>query len=850
MGVTPLNNNYLTIAKRSITANKKRSFLVILGIILSVALVTAMGTFFFSGEQREIQNYRNEGDYHLKYINIDAKEESLIANFATVDKYGFYDFIGEGQIGSTYGKFIDAGEEALKLLGYGLQGRLPEGKDEIVISKNEWIRYGASTEIGDTINMSLNGETDKQEPMKIVGTLNSQEYMQPTFIIQQRNEKAAKCAIVKFKEDKNLRSYIDDLNSKVISSNKETKVDERNTFLTLLGAGKYENVSGSYNKIVLMLSLIVIISTVIMIFNAFNISITERMKEYGLLKAVGATPSQIRSLVFVEAGILGLIGIPLGLFIGYFGLDAFMKIFGGFFMKGIGDIRILFSSKMILQALILGILTVFLSALLPTITAGRISPLECMNDSTVKITKVPKGAVWNKLLKIEGLIAFRNRKINKKRYYITILAMTISIALFITMSATLRNAFEGYTTYNEDFDNGDISVSSSSNEYFNGNNDLVGIGKKLKNEHSIINEVINNYSKAMMISYGKKEAFEGINNSYLYEDEININSEEYRAFGVMIQPIDKSHENYLKKHMEDFSYDSLVKEKGVIVINEVKGFNSEHEKYTNTSLMNVKVGDSIFITPYTDSSEQYDNDEIRKNKHEVKVSHTFSVNSMSDAITMMVPIENLPFDHYKYKTLAEESSTEYIDMSEKLDKVYSIGIDIVDDVDIKELNSLREALEIEFKENAYIHDKIADKEEGRKQQLTINVFVYCFIAIVCLISALNIINTVSTNIILRKKELSALRAIGTSYEAMRKMLLIEGAMYGIYSAILGSVVGVTLNYVLSKMIFDVMDGAFKLPMLEILIAFVGAITLGVIAILIPLKKIRKISIIDGIRTLD
>lgn len=848
MEVAPLSNNYLTIAKRSIAANKKRSFLVILGIILSVALVTAMGIFFYSAEQRAVESYRVEGDYHLQYTNIEAEEKNIIEKFATVEKYGFFDLIGIGQIGSSYGKVIEADEESIKVLGYELQGRLPESEDEIVISKNEWIRYGVSTEIGDTIKISLDDE--EEEPMQIVGILNSKGYMDTNYIIQQRNKNVTKCAVVKFKEDKNLRRHIDDLNSKITSSNKETEIDERDSFLTILGAGKYENVNESYNTIVLILSSIVIFSTVIMIFNAFNISVTERMKEYGLLKAVGSTPSQIRNLVLVEAGILGLIGIPLGLFIGYFGLDAFMTIFGKYFIKGIGDIEILFSIKMILQALILGIVTVFLSALLPTITAGKISPLECMNNSTVKITKVPKGAIWNKLLKIEGLIAFRNRKINKKRYYITILAMTISIALFITMSATLRTTFDTFSGYNEVFENGDIIVSVGSDEYFNGNKDLMGIGKKLKNDYDIINEVVNNYVEPMMISYGKSESFEGVNNSRLYEDKTNINNEEYRAFGVIIKPIDKSHENYLKKYMGEFSYDNIVKEKGVIVINGAKGFSAEDEKYKNTSLMNVEIGDSIYLTPYTESTEQYDYEEIKSDKHEVKVSHILSINNVNDIVTIIVPIETLPFDYYKYKVTRDENSTEYIDKSGKLDEVHSIGLDIVDNFNIKELNLLRENLETEFTENAYINDKIADREENRKRELTVNVFVYCFIAIVCLISALNIINTVSTNIILRKRELSGLRAIGTSYEAMRNMLLIEGAMYGGYSAILGSIVGTGLSYILTKLMFGVMEGTFVLPIREIVIAFIGAIILGIIAILIPLKKIKEISIIDGIRNLD
>ena len=58
---------------------------------------------------------------------------------------------------------------------------------------------------------------------------------------------------------------------------------------------------------------IVVIATIVVIYNAFQISVVERTRQFGLLRSIGATRKQIRQIVLREATFLAVIGIPIGI---------------------------------------------------------------------------------------------------------------------------------------------------------------------------------------------------------------------------------------------------------------------------------------------------------------------------------------------------------------------------------------------------------------------------------------------------------------------------------------------------------------------------------------------------------
>ncbi|MGL5151451.1 MAG: ABC transporter permease [Clostridium sp.] len=837
-----MSNNYLDISSRNLKLNKKRSILLVLGIMLSVALMTAMATFFNSISEYQLKQYREEGNYHVAYKGISKEGIELIKNYSGIEEYSIYEFLGEGEVEDKSVNFLECDKTSLIMQGYSIEGELPKNNNEIAINVSPHIKYGKEFKIGDNSKVKINGIENE---LKITGIITSKYYKQNMISVINSDNEGSYRGIIRFKEDKNLRENIDTLTSKLFPGADKGEVDEHTSLLTMLGAGKYDRASDSVQMLVIILFTIVIVSTVIMIFNAFNITIMERIKEYGLLKAVGSTPSQIRSLVLYEALILGSIGIPLGLIVGYGGLEIFFSLFGESFASAISELEIIFSFKIMAISMGLGFITVMLSAFFPTLRAGKVSPLECINDSTISIKKVPKGRLANKLFKIEGLLAYRNRKINKKKYYITVLAMTVSIAMFIAIAATLKNSYTNLEGYRSIIDSGEITASLANSDP----DKLKDYGKTIKSEFDIVEEVVNGYSYMYTGGFSPKEMYDGINAREL--QDVKINNKDYKKDYISVNVIDKTAEKFLSESIEGFSYDKLVKENGLILITEGKAFNPTSQKYEKSKLNNGKVGDKIIISNFEDNGNQ-DNINYVKDVYKEKeysVSYTLSVPEHSNSgLSVYMPIENLSFDEFYYYYNDEDGKS--ILEKRDLKEILTVSIDVKDNADKDKLKVLRERVNNDFKNNGYVDDVYERNEESAKEILTIKVFVYCFIGIVSLISGLNIINTVSTNILLRKREFSALRAIGTPFSGIRKMLVMEGLMYGFASSVFGIIIGVSLNYYMMNISSEIMDISYSIPFGEIIVAFMGAITLGLISILIPLRKIKNISIIDGIRTLD
>ena len=96
---------------------------------------------------------------------------------------------------------------------------------------------------------------------------------------------------------------------------------ENGLFATNAGAGDSgSGLGGLYVALAIIIG-IVVISTIAVIYNSFQISVVERIKQFGLLRAVGTTPRQIRKIVLREATILAVIAIPLGLICGIIAIN-------------------------------------------------------------------------------------------------------------------------------------------------------------------------------------------------------------------------------------------------------------------------------------------------------------------------------------------------------------------------------------------------------------------------------------------------------------------------------------------------------------------------------------------------
>lgn len=131
--------------------------------------------------------------------------------------------------------------------------------------------------------------------------------------------------------------------------------------------------------------------------------------------------------------------------------------------------------------------------------------------------------------------------------------------------------------------------------------------------------------------------------------------------------------------------------------------------------------------------------------------------------------------------------------------------------------------------------------------MAMKVFVYGFVVVISLVSITNIVNTISTNINLRKRELAIIKSIGVTPSGFNKMIYLESLLYGALSLIYGIPIGMGITILMNKTLGDVINLGMVIPWNAIMISFVGIFIITFIASYIPMKKINKENIIENIR---
>ena len=185
---------------------------------------------------------------------------------------------------------------------------------------------------------------------------------------------------------------------------------------------------------------IVLVSSVFVIRNGFAISITERLKQYGMLSSIGATKKQIKKSVYFEGIILGCIGIPLGIISGIFAIDILLKIvryilkdYSGWF-----DLVYNISWGAIIISIAISVITIWLSCKSSARKASKVTPIEAIRnaeDIKLKAKKVKCPKIITKIFKTGGEIAYKNLKRSNKKYRTTVISIIVSVVIFIAISS-------------------------------------------------------------------------------------------------------------------------------------------------------------------------------------------------------------------------------------------------------------------------------------------------------------------------------------------------------------------------------------------------------------------------------
>ncbi|WP_290061728.1 ABC transporter permease [Paraclostridium bifermentans] len=789
--------NTTKIAKSNLKQNKSKSTLIIITIILATTLLAAVGLTCADWDFLSKENVRKySGTQHGVYAKIDEQKLKQIKAHSQIEKVGIINGIGrkdyedETKIGIGY-MDNNAIEFNNKIF---IDGKLPIKKNEIVLDDLALEEMGYEKKLGQKINLEyadftkkgitksefiLTGITKANEISKLKKSYSgivSKDYMEST----RDMDKELSSVLVTIKGENKLSG--EELISKVEKIGKDLDIPKGSIKVN----EDYINTLKPDTQVIMWgatIAIIVILSSILVIYNIFYLSITSKVQEFGKLRAIGATKKQIKAIVLKEGIFLSIIAVPLGIVLGYV-VNKFVLV--NLFFQG-ADVQKL---PIIIGVMAVSFLTVFISLLKPMKVASKVSIIDAVRyigDIKTK-SKTRKGYKYINIKRLSNA----NLKRNKKRTYVTITSLSLSGIIFVVMASILNCIdaekmakrhfhydisinLSGYTFGEEDSPNTEFNILQTKNP----------LGKDFRGELLNMDGVVSlesaNSAKVEVKSFG---------NEYKYEHLSGIDEKDLEDLEFYLEDGKIDIEKLKSGDEILFTYPELAKEFGI------------------------KAGDNITLTLY-DGKDEFDK--------------TFKI----QAITSGPGIFTIHDD--AFKKLFNTDTTD------------NLGIHVNEG----SYDDVKEFIKNLDKSNEYIDARYIDDEiESNNMIIGMTKSIgYSLVIIIGVIGFMNLINSMITSIITRKKELGMLQAIGLTDKQLIKMLNIEAMFYTgtmlLSSLTLGSGLGYIAVYVFRKT--GASYASYTFPIIPILTMVLCIVIAQLALTYIISKNFNKESLIDRVR---
>jgi putative ABC transport system permease protein len=864
------------LTMRHLLLNKKRTLVTIIGVIISVAMITAVATIGFSFldfMQRETIN--QTGFWHVEYINTEAGNLKNIENDNNTDTVAINNELGYAELKGSINEykpylFITSydkeGINNMKNIKLS-QGRFPENENEVVISEHIYDNGGVSFKIGDKLTLSVgdrypiqeDGTYDTDSPLSQNNPYNPDEeifipkeekvYTVVGFIKRPGSEPSwgPGYTIISCFDKNNLqpsdrvnfyvalkdvnRSLYDkaDKLSKSFSDNNDPplfKLDFNSTLLQYYGVTDNAQVTSIMYTFMSILLLIILTGAVSLIYNAFSISLSERSRYLGMLSSVGATKKQKRNSVFFEGFLIGLISIPIGILSGTVGIgvtflfvDPLIKATAAIEMTE--SLELVVSPLSISLAILFSIITIFISTFIPANRASKISPLDAIRqvqDIEIKGKKVKTSGLISRIFGFEGNLGLKNIKRNKHRSKSTTFSLVISVVLFLTVSSFTLYAQKSVelTDMNINFDIS-VPVDITDNEVIDKITALDDIDDytvlSVKNSETFIP-----YEKFTDI----------IRSSYL--DESYKAGEDCRIYINIASLNDEALKKYADKAGVD--YDKLKDPSSIngIFINNINI--RVGQGFGNHDILNIEKGDSIELSYPTESNER---------------------NPIGD-ITAVGLTSEVPMGVSTYNSSLQPAIIVSEDTLTRIEQLYP--------EDFRYLNSnllinSKKPMELEKQIIKILRDRglnysfitniAANRNTEKNSKIIISIFVIGFIVLMAAICVANIYNTISTGISLRTREFAMLKSVGMTPKSFNKILNYESFFFGLKALLYGLPISFIVMLLLYNSLVSGFSFPFTIPYWSVLGAVIAVFVIVGLTMLLSSAKIKKENIVDALK---
>lgn len=785
------------LVKGNLKSSKAKSVLICITIMLTTTLLTSVGIICNNWlKTNKAATIEYSGSFEGIYKRVNKDKLDIIKNNASIDQYGIYKAIGTSQYEDSNLGLIYADNTIKNMANIKFEdGNMPEKENEIAIESGYLNLLNNGAKIGDKIKLSyesLSTGEIKEKEFILSGILQTSDISKAQksysaiisksyFVSEEVDENTKYNVYINIVKPKKLTA--DEVKESILSIAKNMGIEEYDVRINT----DYINASNPDPQVIaggIVVALIIILSSMLVIYSIFYVSVINKVHEYGKLRAVGATKRQIRKIILREGFILSCISIPLGIAIGY--LIGQVVILKALKMDryGVGGMNIFIA----IGVAVITVISVLLSLLKPMKMACNISPVEAMRyDGNDSKQKKRKGYEEINLKKI----TFANLSRNKKRTVITLLSLSLSGILFIVAS-TIMNCMNPENMA-KDHSLGDITVYLDNYDWNeDGSNNLYDI------------QANNPLGKEMCERLENIPGVKKINMEKSAWASIDIGAGEKNLEDI--QGFDKEFYDELSEHLVEGEINKEALESG-------EGLVYTHPSYAKE--IGIKVGSTQVITIY-DGKDSY--------KKEFTVLALVDIGGASIRIPESV-----------------------MDSLIKTDTTIRVGLEVKKDM----LKSVEEEIKNITDNDEYLsYGTLEDSIETYKKSMAItSVLIYSLVIIIGVIGLMNLINTMITSIITRKRELGILQAIGLSDKQLVKMLQIEGLFYTVGTLLITLTLGNILGYI-AVIIFRNTGASYAIydyPLTQTIIMIVAITLVQILITYMVTNNFKKDSLVDRIR---
>ncbi len=612
--------------------------------------------------------------------------------------------------------------------------------------------------------------------------------------------------------------------------------------LPWLGASGRSNYVRSFLLIMAVLIALIVCGSALLIYNAFAISIGERKKQFGMFASVGATSAQIRRIVLTEAGVIAAIGIPLGILGAIAGVAILVKLTQGIVSELILDaeqgLPLVVSPLVIGLTVLFSAATILLSAWIPARRAARVSPIDAIRQSGEIQEGQPLNLRTSPLIRrvfgFEGELALKSLQRDRKKYLTTLLSLMISIILFVAFNSLML-----YTKTTENMAvkamNYDLQIDldyrqSHANQFA----DLVSQLPEVQQASYIRCSHEEYVPPRAVITDPAYQALQELT-SLEFEDLPSAVEGGTYSFVLKVCAVGPAEFNHYAAQLglDLRQYSDPSAPLGILINH---GSMRRGGKLYDFDLFNLKPGDTISATQMSGWSAP-------QTVGEAQTSLTWTVG----AVTGETPLG------FMGTTLVPELIVSDAVFDGWSDRMLQLGPTAQGHMTVKsdDPDAAVEAIERLYKATVggnFSYNSMKEFNKSRTlQTMMTNLFFYGFMTLITLIGVTNIINTLDTNIKLRRREIAMLKSVGLTPGGFQRMLRYESLFYGLTALLYGLPLGIALSAVIYFQFGGVSKFAFTLPWWAIVACVLGILAIVFATMMVSGAMIRNDNIVDTLK---